>query len=411
MVEAFLERFIERRTQASDRILIPFALSEKGVKLGRHLRDQRNWLRTAYYEKVDSQQAQRTFLHGMAIVADFLMACWPEGGAPPLTSSLLELDGRPQLPWGEHKDDADLCLRVLRDAGHEITVALLARFYGEAIDAADIDRAARTREFLEALRAVTAFFALWRGSRVGTENIDAAYRSLMLASFGRHKGQTISSATLKEELRQKLKEKNIVDRDSWVSKAAALPVYVQSVELTKLLLLAASHDAIPDGATPGLTKDGRTGICSMLSSKMWSLQVEHVAPQKRETAEDWPDEIYSGDLVHTLGNLTLLPGPENASVGNRNWKTKRWYYRILASEDAAIEKLVADAKAAGCAISVPSQETLEKARYTPHVRALASKAEGDGWTPEFVRARSKQIAERAWDGLAGWLGLPTHTSK
>jgi hypothetical protein len=273
VVEAFLERFIERRTQASDRILIPFALSEKGVKLGRHLRDQRNWLRTAYYEKADSQQAQRTFLHGMAIVADFLMACWPEGGAPPLTSSLLELDGRPQLPWGEHKDDADLCLRVLRDAGHEITVALLARFYGEAIDAADIDRAARTREFLEALRAVTAFFALWRGSRVGTENIDAAYRSLMSASFGRHKGQTISSATLKEELRQKLKEKNIVDRDSWVSKAAALPVYVQSVELTKLLLLAASHDAIPDGATPGLeTTATKRGFATVASAGMRGIR-------------------------------------------------------------------------------------------------------------------------------------------
>jgi hypothetical protein len=56
-----------------------------------------------------------------------------------------------------------------------------------------------------------------------------------------------------------------------------------------------------------------------------NLQIEHVMPQKWRT--HWSDGITddpsaSGNrdhLVQTIGNLTLLTGPLNASLSNRPW--------------------------------------------------------------------------------------------
>ncbi|GMV19649.1 MAG: hypothetical protein AMXMBFR56_78730 [Polyangiaceae bacterium] len=405
-VEGFLDDYAEKRQLASDRLLIPFALFEDGSKLGKHLRDQRNWLRRAYDAPPADPGSKRTFLAGMSYVARFLKDCWPERTRE---------DGWPQtelrqvLPTAL-ADEALLCLRVLRDSKHDVTIALLARFYAEILEKPEPKRA---EEFCHALRAVTAFFALWRGSRVGTENIDAVYRTLMareefgVGPFKRRGGVRPTADQLRLSLRERLKVKNIDSSSGWVDRAVDLNVYQQSRELTRLLLLAASHDAVPDTGNVGFTVDGRTDVCPMLSLRHWSadLEIEHVAPQKRPDAASWADDIYSGDLIDTLGNLTLLPRGLNASAGNRSWGVKRLYFRAVSSEAADHAQLKAEAEAQGISFAEESQELLAEARYLPHLKALGQLPPDSQWSPEFIRNRSKHLAERAWRRLSPWLGL------
>ena len=67
------------------------------------------------------------------------------------------------------------------------------------------------------------------------------------------------------------------------------------------------------------------------------LPIEHVMPQNRN-ATDWPlpadsgedAEVVRNDLIHRLGNLTLVEHGLNSKLSNRPWAEKR---RILHAED------------------------------------------------------------------------------
>lgn len=401
-VEVFLDKNSDKRQQASNRLLIPFALYEEGYKLSKHLRDQRNWLRRKY-EDLGGKDEQLKFLNGLRTVADFLSSIWVE-------EDKVDLDF-----FGTEPDRARtmMCVQVLRAANHHIPVALLARF-SQAVVAARSreDKNFAILEFGSALKAVTAFFALWRGSRIGTDNIDSIYRGLMSRShdlcgvspFNRL-GELPSSDDLKRVLRAHLAKGNIDISDStpWVQKASVLPVHQQSVPLTKLILLAATHDSTVDPGKPGFLKDGKEGLLPMLTIGMWNQeqQVEHVAPQTA-TAE-WDRTLYANELIHTLGNLTILPRQENQSMQNRSWKVKSLYFRVLASDENLVDEMLVEAKSQGVELSRPSQMILQQAKYVPYVKSLSLLPFEHEWTPEFVRARSEHLAERAWRQFSSWL--------
>lgn len=406
-IEAFLSRYAGDRRKASDRLLIPFALVEKGYKLGRHLRDQRNWLRRNYDESGLGLDAKREFLRGMAGVAQFLSRIWDEEDAAQLEVHLAELG----LATADRRD-VKLCARVLVDSKHEITVPLLARFYERLLTAPSSSKQEAAFDFASAFRSATSFFAFWRGSRIGTENIDRVYRDLMskpidgLGPFRRDQGTTPKATDLQQILRAKLVEKGIDKAAQWIDKAAPIPVYQQSRELTKLLLLAAAHDEIPDDSRPGHTKPGKPDACPMLTLEHWNhdLEIEHVAPKKPSAPGSWPEEIYSKELVHVLGNLLLLPPDSNRSAGNKNWLAKSLYYRVIASDDPnATAKLLESAASQGVELSQPTQDLLARARYLPHLRAIAQ-LPGD-WHAQQIDHRSRELAEKAWNRLAPWLGL------
>ncbi len=416
-VEAFLTSLGERRREASDKLLIPFALFSHGKKLGKGLRDQRNWLRSRFEggsgKERSSLDDKRDFLRGMAIVADFLRSCWPEGETE---HSLTEF-AKAVTPT--EMERIRFCLTVLRDAKHEVTIALLARFYEAVVEAPAEGKAAAGKEFVEAVSAVTAFYALWRGSRVGTDNIDAVYRRTMQGLIEADGGRTFpefhraakvlpGSVVLKEILRNQLSHSGCDSRESWTERAATIDVYRQSVPLTKLLLLATAEDAAPNAATPGFPVRGKRGCAPMLSLEKWQagFQVEHVAPRK-DSSVAWDQDIYAKARVDCIGNLLLLPGPENASVSNRGWAIKRLYYRVLSTEThAESDAIILDAKGRGVDISDARESRLTaSARYLPHLRSVATLEEGNTWDVAFIDKRSKNLLGFAWDTLAPWIGL------
>lgn len=111
---------------------------------------------------------------------------------------------------------------------------------------------------------------------------------------------------------------------------ATLPLY----RLLKRERLQQLLEAMEVYATSGMTEEVRRG----------KLSVEHLLPQKWE--ENWPLPAAPEDaaavteqraqLLHTIGNLTLVTGSLNSSMSNESWSTKR--RRILETSALTLNR-------------------------------------------------------------------------
>lgn len=406
-VDAHLDRqgsgSTDKRQSATSALLIPFALAQDGKRLGKRLNEQRQYLRTSYDEH-SAPDGKRAFMATLAQVVAFSDGPW---------AAAREVE---DLQSSELAKQAALGVAALERGGHDIVIAPLSRYYAAyRLTTGEGERAEKLREFLEAARTCAGFYGLWRAGQSGTGGIDDVWRTAMqgdgtLKPLARKQGRLEDVppvADLRKFLQERLTAK-LGDRDSWIRRASVQPIAGYNA-LTRFLLLAAGNDTVPDEASPGLVKRGRDGIAPLLDLARWndesSLTVEHVAPQNPADGANWDRAIYdTPDMVNCLGNLTLLPVKENASVGNRDWTLKRLLYRCYSSStlDEA-DALLTQAAAEGLEISEDSQQIVQKARYLPLVKAL-SEHEAE-WDAAFVATRSERLAGLAYDTLATWLGI------
>lgn len=403
-VEEYLDRYetAPARQSATEDLLIPFALAETGYKLSKRLNDQRRYLMTTYGDSGVDLQGRRAYVRHLALASRVVDRGWKP------------VEGPPALPPAPFDSETKMCLAVLKAANHHIVLAPLIRFYDlfrSGVVSAD--------ELARAVRSFTAFFALWRGAHGGTASIDTIYRALMSAGdvddgirpfarrpkteFGHE--HEISVDVLQRYFRKRLASKSIGSRSSWVDRAAEVPVYSASTPLTRLLLLAASHDSVPDLAEPGHVKAGNAGVLRLLDLESWSeagtLSVEHIAPRSR--TDEWDPSFYSDEgTVHRLGNLVLVPIGENSGLSNLGWTAKRACYRVLSSTspDESEEALAA---AASAGIEIPPSIAANQT-YRP-VTAGVARYELE-WSRSMIDERSKRLAGLAWDRLSHWLGYP-----
>lgn len=411
VVEAYLDRegssSADKRQTVTSSILLPFALFQDGTKLTKRLNDQRRYLR-GVYDKDGDLAAQRKVLAGLAQIVRFYEGPWAN---PPKL---------PALHDEELAKQAGLSLSALRDGGHDIVVALLARYFAAHRLAAPEHVESTGRDFLLAARSCGAFYALWRGAFGSTSGIDAVYRSLMKdyksestdVRFGRFAAELTdvpSIDVLQAYLQERLREQGIVVKEQWVARASNTPVYTASKPLTRLLLLAASRNSAPDSSAPGLVVRGKSGLLETLDLDRWDdtayATIEHVAPQTPQGNGSWSSSLYEDpETINRLGNLTLLPTVENSSVSNRSWSLKKIMFSALSAatvEEA--EKLLADAESQGLRLGRGAEDIVLKARHLPMVAALAERQEE--WTADFVQIRSQRLSTLAWGSLAPWLGL------
>ena len=393
----------DKRQSATNNVLIPFALMHDGTKLSKRLSEQRRYLRGTF-EKEPDPASKRVYLHALAEVTRFISGPWVQPEQIPVCT---DEDLRKQ---------AVLCLQVLSEAKHDIVVAPLARYYAAHRLATDeIDD--RAREMLMTLRACAAFFGLWRGAYGSTNGIDNVYRKLMNSStgagarfsrFGLELTEVPPAQEMLAFLRSQLHDAGLDDRERWIARASTIPVYRHSRQLTKFLLLAASNDSTPDLEHPGLITHGRPGLLSTMTLGRWSddafSTIEHIAPQN-PSPDGWEKNLYDDpDMVHFIGNLTLLPPVENSSASDRSWPLKRLMFRALSSSTVEeAEEMLAQAGHEGVILGDGAESIIRRARYLPLVKALARRE--DNWSSDFVRQRSQRLCGLAWDSLAPGLGL------
>ena len=262
---------------------------------------------------------------------------------------------------------------------------------------------------------------LWRGAKGGTANIDNHYRAIMrtdvqfagetrprLARRPPGKSSELSLTNYRRALAITLKEKgNILDKDEWIAAISRVDVYNSSASLARFLLFCASDDTVADVDNGGLIKAGRPGTNPMLTLDRWNddayLTIEHIAPQSKN--EGWREDIYSNPLlVNTLGNLTLLPQPENEMFGSKRWSHKQAVYRLLTSKtQEEFDLQVATLQEIGLTLGKDAVTVLSNARYLGMCESIAMVE--DEWSAQMIEERTKCLAGLAWDRLALWLNL------
>jgi uncharacterized protein with ParB-like and HNH nuclease domain len=407
-IEKYLESFgkSDEKQDATSRLIVAFALAESGDKLSKRLSDQRRFLRDGYEKRVDDAQLyKQNFTRHLSHAAIFIKEVWPDTKKD--TPNLSSINGQTD-------ELALLCIDFLRQFNHTITIAPLVRFFSNCRIAGNEERDKATNDFLAALKAITAFSVLWRSSRTSTDGIDNHYRRLMLDGYpslglsplcrciGGNVQEPLDVAKLKKALLEILSVNGgISGKEDWVKSASRQPQYSINQHISRFLLLAAAHDSIPDVSDPGLVIAGKKGILPLLNFATWrkeTLQtVEHIAPDKK--SKEWADDIYEdSDLIHRLGNLTLLPLAENASISNSAWSRKRFFYKTLsASTRDELDSLMEQARLQEIKISQSAENLLSQSMYLPLVKSIST-VEGE-WTKELIERRSTRLAELAWANI------------
>ena len=392
-------------------LIVSFALYIKGVKIPKHLAAQRKFLRGEYDSaSVISIDNARRFVSSIADMAEFRRYYWTEEGIRE------ELD---KFHLQSEVDDIRLYISFIRSMKTSLTLPILARYWNS-----EPNRGSNT-DFIEALRAVTAFLVLRRAASGGTAGIDADFRAIMASgqrsskrtNYGlcagvQHHNPRLTLSELKGAFRDLLAASryHITDQNKnrWVDLVVANPLYRQARQLVRFLLLVAADQSIPCPKRPGCWK--KEGLRdsphnnNLLDYKTWKGElyetVEHIAPDN-DGAGNWDPDIYKQNIRHSLGNLVLLPSKENAAIGNAGWERKKVFYRALTERMVdQLQERFDEVSALGMPFPQSTQQLLLDGK---RLALLDPLGDVDTWNPDIIEERGRNIAELAWDYLWPWL--------
>lgn len=310
-----------------------------------------------------------------------------------------------------------LAIEYLHKTSHTTAVPVLAPFVRQLLLASDrAEQEIRRSQLQQAARAVFAFSVLWRAAKGGTAGIDGKLREVLSGSAHApiglswrarsQQGGRVEVTELLSHIRQMLEAENLLDGARWARRVAEHPLGKSQKQVARVLLAAAGEDVVPDTARPGFMQEGLGGVSTQLSSDAdwWrdEHQIEHVAPQDPEPGHTWAVSIYEDDTPkHLIGNLTLLPGWVNASIGNRGWERKRLVFQMLAATTAAELDLIKQRglEVAKAADNKTADFIVSHGRHLHLARALGSV---ESWTLDFIQSRSLNLAAIAHKRLLTW---------
>ena len=304
--------------------------------------------------------------------------------------------------FNEEADLASLLIAFLKDSNHRMAITTLATAYQDVLDG----KIGASQPFIDTVKATAAFYFLWR-SVLPNNGLDVAYRDYFGKCFETKTAFSVKG--LKAHLQKTLDAKGI-KKDIWIRNAAMNIKYDKNTDFTKLALLIASTDTIPDTVVRGSIKKGKPGTFDYLKVKYWTSEdlktIEHIAPQTNVGI--WDSALYDPATmyVHSLGNLTLLPVDINSSVGNKEWKEKLLYYKSVAEDDPAVLAGIENtAKSIGVTLSKDTVKLLQDCKYSHHIKPISSLDYFDSWKADLVKTRTEAMLNVIWDRLTDWLAI------
>lgn len=308
------------------------------------------------------------------------------------------------------REEAAFCLMYLIDANHKMSHTILSRFYSQAIEVSNNATTSIENQmyFIDACKAVAAFFTLWR-SALPNKGLDDEYRKLLKNELSFVSCNHLNSQILKTKLKEILQEHHIGDKNQWLLKASNYLRFDNVHKVCKFVLFINAQDSIEDSNNPGLHKSGRNH-CSpkYLSPKQWSSDdlktIEHIAP--KDGSGFWDSELYTvSEDYHKIGNLTLLPGEINSSAGNKSWPFKYLYYRHLSENDPdVLQELESVAENQGITLQNSTIQLLKRGRYAHHIKPLISIDIDGSWDKSLVDMRTERICTITWEKMFdSWL--------
>lgn len=401
-------RGTSKKQSETKELVVSFALYLCGEKISKDLAQQRLFLRNKFKiaseSSKDSRQSVDNFLDSLRVMSKFRRYYW--------TTS--ELDKVNLFHGQDTVDDVKLLSKFIIDIGSSLTLPVLSRYWSTNL-ATHGDG-----DFLTVLRSLVAFIVLWRGAMGGTSGIDSEFRKIMSESdkgysIGLCKGiggnnVLIKPHALQEKLREMLTRKiDDLEKNSWVNKVCANPLYQHSRVLVRFMILAAAHKAIPSVKEPGLLARGEhipsEEQGNLLSYKTWMHErystVEHIAPQANNG--NWLGELYKDEILrHSIGNLVLLPPSENSAIGLSDWDNKHLIYLALSESNPSVVKdRIEQAESVGFTFTKSIRSSLEKGS---RLSLLDSLRDVGKWNEDIVIRRGQNISGLCWDVIRPWLG-------
>lgn len=379
------------RENAASALIIGFGLSESGEKIPKRLSDQKQYLQKQFRPLGVNQHSRAAFVKRLRRVSDVNDAYRKrEGLAVP---DIKEAD----------VEDSELTFSFLADLKHTVALAPINRFYEVATSTPSQQT---ITDYLDCLKAVTAFSCLWRASRDSTGGIDNRYRTLMSGSkIQNNPGLSFAMmgtpdiGFLKKQLLEFLTEDGITSKSDFVSRSEYTNFY-KVTPVARMLLLASHQDSISEPLIPGLIKHaGRNLAMRYLSVKNWKspdfATIEHIAP--KNPSDIWKEcGIYNDDrLINTLGNFVLASQKTNSSFGNRDWVVKKVLYQALGTKDLEEAVGILDGLPAED-INIATQELMLRQDEQPQFQSLSLCLEFDH---DFLKKRNKRLLELAYDNL------------
>lgn len=394
----------EQKTQRTNELLGTFALCYDGEKLGNKFSAQRRWVTSAYEKRLKTIDERRTLLGHLTRIANFYHDAWYMA-EPKKPYHIVGLENH---PLGEF---ASLLVQYLKDANSKLSAPILARFYSHALDGTST-----FDEFIKAAKACAAFFTLWRSAN-STSGLDDIYRKFFSGSgsapkvaahsYSKH-SKAVSAADLKAYFSAVLDDAKTRTKAQWIPASERFLLYTELKTICRFVLFVAQHDRAPDAKFPGLTMKGTKEVCPLLKLSRWSSKdhksMEHVAPQHPPSGSAWDASIYTENLVHTVGNLLLLPVDINKFVDNKAWAVKYLHYAHIGSRtQAEIDALSTEAKNAGINLSKKATTVLGQSSYSCAVEPVLTLKAAGQWDAALIKARTQQIKELTWETMDQWL--------
>jgi len=395
----------QKQNETKD-LVITFELYLEGRKISRELSAQRSALRQSFNTSQNDKDGPSKFMKALAGVVRYRSDYWV-----PANSGRIN---------GYHIDPAEadqvkLLCAFISAMKTSLALPILSRYWIECKNNGN-----KFDDYVEALKAVSAFIALRRAATGGTDGIDTCFRDIMapgtsekkfgLCAGPTHQNPILPLAELKKALRDKLNSSKVkfANRDEWIDHVADVPLYSHARPLVRFLLFAGTHHTSLDPRAPGLLT--RQGVApsddrNYLSFAQWTSEryqtVEHVAPNS-DKPEGWDKEIYANSrLRNTLGNLILLPVEENSSIGKSTWSKKKIFFSALTEPNIEDRKEALDtAKREGMRFNKKTENMILNGERFSMLDGIRDVKE---WSAEFIEQRSRRLAELAWDKIRPWL--------
>ena len=397
----------EKQTETKE-LIVTFALYLEGKKLSKDLSDQRTFLRKSYDSAVNGgPEYARTFMFSLAEATKFRRFYWEKSGIEELA----------RFHGTDTVDEIQLLASLISDMNTSLVLPILLRYWNcELKNVGEV-------QFVSVLKSVIAFLVIRRAATGNTAGIDGDFRAVMTPSEGRgasrkfgncagarQENAILSLTELKKALKTLLEHKlKKLDKGSWVKQVVANPLQKQAKELSRFMILAAGHKAIPSASESGTWNKSGIKVSShdynFLNYKTWISScyatVEHIAPETEPT-RGWEDDLYEDNILrNSLGNLILLPSKENAAIGNDSWeKKKKFYLALTEKSEEGQNKRIEEARSAG--IKFPNS-TISLLHNGERLSLLEPLRDVNEWNREVVERRGKNIAELCWDIVWPWL--------
>lgn len=386
----------QQKSKLTNDFLTSFFVAYNGQSLSSHFSHQRRALVESYASR-QSQERKISFVKFFGQYAEFYSSLWIK---KPYKQTIETLKNHPE---GEL---ATLLIAFLNESKHKMAIPVLATFYRDIYANKDYAQ----NKFIEATKIVSAFYILWR-STSSNAGLDNVYRDFFKTEGKVWKFESGASIEeLKNHFKKALGIKGINgEKKDWIKRASQWLTYDEASTLCRLILMMSFHDTIADENNYGLMKFSRQGVSPYMTLEKWNSEdiktIEHIAPQSKNI--EWDDHIYDikNPLVHTLGNLTLLPKSINSSVGNKGWKEKYLYYLCISTKDQEELDCIRDkAKKLDVQLKQETVELMQSCSYNNHMAPLIKAYENNvEFDSILLQKRTEKILDIAWEFFNKWI--------